>query len=269
MQVLSTFGGYDDDKNALFDASCLSTMKKLQECNLFRKEDVQDYDLLRWSCGPISQLRFEHVVECDSNGLKMCKVHGLPLIHDCINDNELGRFSVFLKQAVKHHPNEIGLLFQKDANDQTACEKAFREFGIEDTMKTIGQCIPSDETELPILHHVLKEMPQHFDIFAAHYPSSAFSRDSSGRTINQTRLMNESKTFASSPMFFIGLSDDELSEFDPVTDVCPFITVAARETSDLNAVYYLLRRKPCMIEATVAHLRRRGRLDDSRKRKRG
>ena len=51
-----------DDKTALLDAYYLLIMKKLQECNIFQKEDVQDYDILFLSCGPESKLRFKYFV---------------------------------------------------------------------------------------------------------------------------------------------------------------------------------------------------------------
>ena len=48
-------------------------------------------------------------------------------------------------------------------------------------------------------------------------------------------------------MFFAGLRDDEIAEIDPGTDLPPFMVAASGQTSDLSAVYYLLRRSPFLV----------------------
>jgi hypothetical protein len=70
-------------------------------------------------------------------GLKT-HAHGtLPTIHAIFEEGDIEVLSVFLKASLKHYPNDLGLLFQKDDEGQTACERAFeheyseKEFGKE------------------------------------------------------------------------------------------------------------------------------------------
>ena len=43
------------------------------------------------------------------------------------------------------------------------------------------------------------------------------------------------------------LSDDQVREIDPATDLYPFMVAVLGETSDLSAVYVLLRRNPSLV----------------------
>ena len=46
---------------------------------------------------------------------------------------------------------------------------------------------------------------------------------------------------------FVCYSDDQVREIDPANDLYPFMVAASGETSDLSAVYVLLRRNPSLV----------------------
>ena len=225
------------------DTAYLNTMMELRESNLLLKEDIQEYDLLYHACGPGAQLRFDYFVDWDAQGLKNHQYDGLPIIHALIKGWPIEQFKVFFKAALNHYPENIGLLFQKDNDGKTACERAFDKYGKDKTMKAIGECIPFDDPKLPILHHVVKDAPQLMNDFGNRYPSAGYLLD----RLHQATVASGTKTYKNNVMFFIGMSDEQVKERDPGTDLYPFMVLASGQTSDLSAVYYLLKRKPLLI----------------------
>jgi hypothetical protein len=140
--------------------------------------------------------------------------------------------------------------------------------------------IPFDDPKLPILHHVEEHAPQLMNDFGNRYPSAGYLRDSHGRTLQQATLASGTKTYKDNVMFFIGMSDEQVKKRDPGTDLYPFMVLASGQTSsDLSAVYYLLKRKPLLIfgdESEERSLSRNGQGQDEsvpkdgrNKRKRG
>jgi hypothetical protein len=260
------------------DTAYLNTMKELRQSNLLLKEDIQEYDLLySCACHPGSQLRLDYFADWDSQGLKNHQYDGLPIIHALIiKGRPIEDFKVFFKAALKHYPQDLGLLFQKDLAGKTACERAFVKYGKVDTMKAIGECIPFDDPKLPILHHVEEHAPQLMNDFGKRYPSAGNLRDRNGRTLHQATLASGTKTYKDNVMFFIGMIDEQVKKRDPGTDLYPFMVLASGQTSDLSAVYYLLKRKPLLIFGDESEERSLSNdqdesvpKDDGRKRKRG
>jgi hypothetical protein len=261
------------------DTAHLNTMMELRESNLLLKEDIQEYHLLYYACWPGCQLRFDYFADWDAQGLKHHQFDGLPIIHALIKGRSnlpIEHFKVFFKAALKHYPQDLGLLFQKDSDGKTACEGAFDRYGKDETMKAIGECIPFDDPKLPILHHVMKLAPQFMNDFGNRYPSAAFLRDNQGRTLQQATLASGTKTYKDNVMFFLGMSDEQVKKRDPGTDLYPFMVLASGRTSDLSAVYYLLKRKPLLIFGNESEERsllndqdESVPKDDGRKRKRG
>ena len=54
-------------------------------------------------------------------------------------------------------------------------------------------------------------------------------------------------------MFFLDLNDEQVRELDPETGLYPFMVSASGETSDLSAVYHLLKRNPSLVNSGFAH----------------
>ncbi len=100
-----------------YDTACLNVIKELKESNLFLEQDIQDCKLFTWSCRTTWQLRFDYLAEMDPEGLKHHRFQeeGKPPIHVIINANNSTSesFQLFLTTALKHHPEDICLLFQK------------------------------------------------------------------------------------------------------------------------------------------------------------
>ena len=187
--------------------------------------------------------------------MKQHRYQGGTITHVIINSHDsTENFQLFLTTALKHHPEDIGLLFQKDATGKTAFERALNKYGNEATFGAIEQYIPLDGAEqLPILHHVVENAPQYLNEFGTRYPSSMFIRDKNGRTIHQTELALGIRQFDQDSMFFLRMSDEQVREIDPGTDLYPFMVSASGETSNLSAVYHVLRRNPSLVNSGSAH----------------
>jgi hypothetical protein len=242
----------NDTNPVASDTSRLNTMMELRQSNLLLKEDIQEYGLLYHACWPGCQVRFDYFADWDAQGLKHHQYDGLPFIHALIKGWPIENFKVFFKAALKHYPQNIGLLFHKDNDGKTACERAFDKYGKDKTMKSIGECIPFDDPKLPILHHVMKDAPQFVNDFAFRYPSAGYLRDEQGRTLLQASIAGGTKTYKNNAMFFIRMRDEEIREIDEATDLYPFMVLASDQTSDLSAVNYLLRRNPSLAKKSVS-----------------
>ena len=134
-------------------------------------------------------------------------------------------------------------------------------------MKAIGECIPFNEPKLPILHHVMKDAPQFMNDFAFSYPSAGYLRDEQGRTLLQVSIGSGTKTYKNDAMFFIRMSDEQIREIDPGTDLYPFMVLASGQTSDLAAVNYLLRRDPSLAHSGMKSVSKGGQKRKKQKRK--
>ncbi len=116
------------------DPLYLDVMKKLRESKLLLREDIRDYDLLYHACGPQTLMIFEYLIDWCPEGLKTHQYNGLPLIHAIINYSSIEEYSIFLETALRYHSNDLGLLFLRDREGQTACERAFKTYGKDKTM---------------------------------------------------------------------------------------------------------------------------------------
>jgi hypothetical protein len=176
-------------------------------------------------------------------------MQGQPVIHTLIIVYETTEYlQQFLATALKHHSHDIGLLFQTNNKGKTAFECALKKYGNDATFDAIEQCIPlGGARQLPILHRVVEHAPQYSNEFGKRYPSAMFLRDNNGRVLYQTDLASGSRTYDQDSMFFLRMSDEQVREIDPGTNLHPFMIAASGETSDLSAVYYLLRRNPSLV----------------------
>ncbi len=253
LEDLAFHGSHIDD-----DPLYLDVMKKLRECKLLLREDIQDHDLLYNACSPDTPMRFEFLAGWCPEGLKTHRIGVLPLIHARIQYwSSIKSFSMFFKTALRYHPNDLGLLFQMDREGQTACERAFKKYGNDKTMSAIGELIPFDDPKLPILHHVAEHVPQYMKDFACRYLSAPYLRDSQGRTLHQAALASGNKTFIDDPMFFLEMSDEQVREIDPGSDLYPFMVAASGQTCDLSAVYALMKRNPSLAHRNMPKRRRK------------
>mmetsp|Transcript_18010 Transcript_18010/g.26768 ORF Transcript_18010/g.26768 Transcript_18010/m.26768 type:complete len:416 (-) Transcript_18010:37-1284(-) len=230
------------------DTARLKVLKELRKDNLLLKKDIKEHNLLFWSCQTQSKRRFEYLAEWDPDCLMTGTYKDLPLSHAIIQHRkDLTFFTMYFQTALKHYPQHLGFLFQKDNSGKTAYERAVEKHGKQETFKTIQQCIPTD-TSLPILHHVMKDAPQYFDEFSIRYLSALHLLDQNGRSFIQAQLAGGAKTLVNDGFYFLRLSDDEIAEADPVTKQYPFLTAASGESGDLSTTYFLLSKNPSLLE---------------------
>ena len=246
------------------DLKYKGVLEGLRKSGFLAAVDIIEYKLLYFSCLKESQLRFQYLSTMCPQGLSMIDEHcGSPIFHVVIMDYRSTRESMklFLRAALEYFPYEVGLLFQKDKYNRTSLEVAISKFGKDETFEIIRQCIPQ-ETSMPILHHVVKHAPQYIGDFILHYPDAIYLRDEQGdkRTYVQARIASGNTTFAKSPEFLSSISPDQIMMVDPVTDLYPFMVAASGETSDLDTVFYLLKREPKLVFEAP-------KLPDGRKRK--
>ena len=227
---------YMDESSETADPLYLNAMKKLRESKLLLREDIQDHVLFFFACHSSSLMRFEFLAGWCPEGLKIYQYHGLPMIHAIIDVFAIESVFIFFKTALRYHPNDLGLLFLKDHEGKTACERAFKKYGTYETMSAIGDLFPFDDPKLPILHHVAKHAPQFMRDFGSRYLSAIYFRDCQGRTLLQAKLASGNKTFIDDPMFFLEMSDEQVREIDPGNNLYPFMVAASEETCNLSII---------------------------------
>ena len=169
---------------------------------------------------------------------------------------------LFLTTALKHFPTEIGILFQKNKqnNNQTAFTASLIKFGEKATFDMIKKCIPPDGATSrrtmppppPILHRVAEHEPVYFNEFALRYPFLLFVRDQHGRNIHQSKLASGHKSYIKDVEFYVNMSDDQVREIDPGNGLYPFMVAACDRNRDLGGAYYLLRRNPYLLSRCFA-----------------
>ena len=247
---------HDDEDSITIDTDCIDAIKELRKDDLFLKEDIEDYDLLYSSCHPMSKMRFEYLAQWDPDSLLTHDDEHFPISHFMINEyDDLTSFTMYLQTTLKHHPQDLGVLFCKDSGGETAYEIALEKHGKEATFKVIQECIPTN-TSLPILHHAMKEAPQHFNDFCIRYPSAGYLRDENGRSIQQLQLALDMKTFANDGMSFVKMTDHEIAKVDPVTEQHPFLLVANGEAIDFTRIHSLLSKNPSLLERYIEQITR-------------
>jgi len=110
----------------------LDALRRLRGFDLFRKGDIRQYNLLRWSCHPSVKEIFEYLVDWDQKALKEHHEGNNPLFHVIISSSGSSMtdsFTLMLKAGLKHYPEELGFLFLKNDVGETAFDRACTEYG--------------------------------------------------------------------------------------------------------------------------------------------
>ena len=125
------------------DSKCLDALERLRESDLLKKEDIRRYDLLRYSCRKKAKQRFDYFVGWDPAALKECRYEGEPLLHHETRSGHstaIENFVVALEAGLKHYPEELGFIFQKNSSGETAYELVFDRFGKDEAWRNIEKC---------------------------------------------------------------------------------------------------------------------------------
>ncbi|GFH44078.1 hypothetical protein CTEN210_00552 [Chaetoceros tenuissimus] len=225
-------------------AKRLNVMKELRKMGLLLKKDIQEYQLLRYTCDEKCKERFEYLVNWDPNALVETRVISMPLIHSLTREDAL---FLFLKAGFEKHPNIGGLLFVKDDAEVNALDTIFNQTGKEKTMEILHR-IFSPQNNYPILHHVFVKSPEHIPTFLNKFPWATQLRDHHGRSLQQAVLAAGPDIMNANNFLFPMLTDDQIREKDPITTLYPFASMAVGEDADLEKSFYLLRRHPSVLE---------------------
>lgn len=248
LQLLSNLSSSDDTKAT--DSTYLDVIKELRDTHLLLQEDIQEYNLLMYSCCSSSRIRFEYFAAWLGPGALMRQWYKeMPIAHAFVYCHpNPDRLAVFLGTTLRTcgpAGDTLGGLFLQDQDGRTACEKAFQKYGVDGTMKMLGTLIPFEDPQFPIIHFVARYAPQFMNEFVSRYTSAIYLRDPMGNTVQQVIMASGSKTFRKHAMFFVGMRDEQIREMDPVTHLYPFMVIASLG-QDLDAIYYILRRDPSL-----------------------
>ena len=137
----------DEDASA-----CLAIMHRLRQLNVFRKEDIKDFDLLKDCCiaggGKMSSLKLYHyLVQWDPEGLRDWRDrHGLSLIHEIIRVSmppATGyiELTMVLLAGLMYHSAHLGLIYDKNPHGQTAWDEGCERFGAYEMWQIVERCI--------------------------------------------------------------------------------------------------------------------------------
>eukprot|EP01083_Nonionella_stella_P275714 936583_1 len=215
-------------------------LEKLREMGLFKKEDIKDSELLLHSADSGNAPMFEMLTAWDPDSLVTADG---PLLHRIYEEE---KFEMVLKAGMEYFPERLGFLFRK-YRGKTACETAFDNLGVNEAMKIICKCIPPIEDH-SLIHRAIEVASHLENKLIRYYPNEAFKRDATGRTLPQvkfhTQLREGTQTYENDAAFFANALDDQIEAKDPRSGLFPFMVAASDNRSDLDAVYYLLKRCP-------------------------
>ncbi len=245
---------------------CFQAIKSLISSGLLHKQDVIDYDLVylsSWSFALDNGKRgktndsvdlFNFLVDWYPDALKIYHDGQLP-IHSAAEYNEES-FRHVLRAGMKHHPDELGFLFARSEEGETAIAQAMKTFTCNSLMNIIQNCIPPDEDHHPILHQVIRHEPEFIRHFTLRYPMATFKRDRNGRLPLHIALECGIEWSVDLVLMINSGSTALQKKKDPVTGLYLFMLAASKPRSNLTAIYHLLRSHPDVIEKRNSHSRR-------------
>lgn len=130
------------DHDRLVNETCLAVIKRLRQMDLFVKEDISKYNLIRNICCETNfpEDRFRYLASWDPDSLFKPSDNGwLPLhysvgntqgIHTARPEN-INAFRTLLTFGMHHFPREMGGLFYNNTNGETPYQMACMKFGNE------------------------------------------------------------------------------------------------------------------------------------------
>ena len=128
---------------------CLGVIKELRALGLFKKEDIQEHNLLWELCSRSyyegkyeGQKRFAYLSNWDPNALKARRSGGQLLLHLCTWLSHIEGFEMVLKAGIRHFPRDLGFLFHENSMDgDTAYLKARGTYDMKTVLDTIDNAL--------------------------------------------------------------------------------------------------------------------------------
>ncbi len=245
---------------------CFQAIKSLISSGLLHKQDVVNYDLIYLSSWSFAldngAMRrkvndsdiFNFLVDWYPDALKIYHDGQLP-IHSAAEYNEES-FRHVLRVGMKHHPDDLGFLFARNGDGETAIAQAVRTFTYTSLMNIIQACIPPDDDHYPILHEVIRQEPRLIRHFTLRYPMAIFKRDENGRLPLHIAL-ECGIAWSVDLVHMINSASAVLhKKKDPLTGLYLFMLAASKPRSNLTTIYHLLRRHPDLIEKRLSRSKR-------------
>jgi hypothetical protein len=199
---------YGTDYNS--DVRYLNVIKRLREMGFIEKEDIKEYNLLWDSCEEGCSKRFNYFADWDPSALKFhwdeeSLLHSRPFVSPRRSASWcIIRFQLALSATLRHYPHELGLLLLKNDIGDTPSQMA-RKILERRTIWKIG------DTPFQVARKF-------------------FGEQESWKMIK--KCLDESN------------GGSKILERDPETKMYSFLLAAAGDTSELDLVYYLVRRNP-------------------------
>jgi hypothetical protein len=126
----------------------MDVMRRLRDQGLLRKEDIQTYELLFYSLASGQVNRFHYLADWDPAALMLWKNpngnRSLLTNWTCPDDPMycVKYFKLVLAVTLKYFPHELGgLLFQREDDGDSACEKAWKKYGPIESWKILQDCL--------------------------------------------------------------------------------------------------------------------------------
>ena len=144
LQILSWRGKtmYEQPKSFSSDNICLGILQELRDLDLFKKEDIQQHNLLWELCAhDEGEKRFNYLSNWAPDALKSQRSGGQLLLHLCTWLNNIRGFEMAFKAGMRHFPRDIGFLWNKNIDGETPYTKACEKYGSENVMGTIDEAL--------------------------------------------------------------------------------------------------------------------------------
>ena len=136
----------DTGEYQLLDALYVAVMRRLKEMDLFRKEDIQHFDLLHRVCTYgtpfFPERRFRFLSDWDPDELARCDHWGRTPLHNAVSSpcHDLRGFQLVFEKGVQYFQNKKGihLLFHNDYyKNETPFDWACKRHGREKVLEAI------------------------------------------------------------------------------------------------------------------------------------
>jgi hypothetical protein len=150
--MLSSSPGAGPEHNQVVDDCCLGVLKRLREMNIFRKHDIQKYQLVHCLCKqPVfARMRFQYLCDWDPMSLVRANHYAGQPLNVAAIFSTLESFRIVFETGIRKLSIEKGIcmLFRKSSlrktigfENCTPFQNACKRFGVEDVVRVVQHTI--------------------------------------------------------------------------------------------------------------------------------
>jgi len=230
------------------------TLKALFDENILTRKDVREQGIPHFAawCRSFKTLKICADLDPGCLFLEETRGRGSTLnILVCAGSNDQEKINVIkylVKKAVQYdrmHPSIGGLLTPASHNTGgtvTTLHNMIEKFG-EDTTWNLVEEILSGYTDIPFVHHVIKDAPDLVLNTIQRFPQAVFIRD------NQNRLpihvaLEAGLEWSFALVSILNANISHLKDKDPVSGFYPYALAATEPSCDLKTIIHLLKLHP-------------------------